>query len=689
MCRSRYRRIAGSLVVALAAGAAWAQEPYDPPPHRVPARIGPEFQVNVHALFHQHHPDVGIDLIGNTVFVWVSETRPNGSGRALFARRSDYIGEMVSGDLLVSDDVAVDWTGGRVAVAPDGRFVVAWSSPGASGVHARCFSATGNAVGPPVRLDTGGQLASVRPDIALVADEAVVAWAEQRSGPDPVLARRLTLDCVPGATTAAGTVGLVLQVGIAALSPGWVVAWTGYATVDHPRAWARPFTADGTPRHAKIFVDADATPAGAAGGWLHSPVPLPRADGGFALVWGSHGIGINARAGIFARNFSPTFTGGPVIRLSADPWAGALAADTFFDGALVAWSSAGERIVGRRFDASWAPDGEEFPVNSYPHDTHEDPAVSVRAALSEGVPYGLWTAAWSSGTHEFGGVPPGGEGEVTQDGSYFGVFAQRFSVECTLAAATQLCLADRLRITVTFRRSDGTIGQGQAFPLTADTGGFWFFDADNPELLVKVVDGRAVNGRFWIFYGALSDVEFDLVVRHPSYYAFTRERTYHNPQGTIASGADVESFGECENCARAGAPKSPPVTVVALPLRRSPAASHPPATCAGTVTELCLRSGRFQASVTWRGAGGASGPGHAVRFSDEAGYFWFFDPANVELFVKVLDGTAVNGHQWVFLASLTDLGFTLAIGDLADGHAVEEYHNSPGVMAGQVDTSAF
>lgn len=41
---------------------------------------------------------------------------------------------------------------------------------------------------------------------------------------------------------------------------------------------------------------------------------------------------------------------------------------------------------------------------------------------------------------------------------------------------------------------------------------FWFFHRDNLELVVKMLDGRIVNGRFWVFYGALSDVEYTLRV---------------------------------------------------------------------------------------------------------------------------------------------------------------------------------
>ena len=39
---------------------------------------------------------------------------------------------------------------------------------------------------------------------------------------------------------------------------------------------------------------------------------------------------------------------------------------------------------------------------------------------------------------------------------------------------------------------------------TANTGFFWFFNRENIELAVKVLDGRAINGSFWVLYGGLS-----------------------------------------------------------------------------------------------------------------------------------------------------------------------------------------
>ena len=52
---------------------------------------------------------------------------------------------------------------------------------------------------------------------------------------------------------------------------------------------------------------------------------------------------------------------------------------------------------------------------------------------------------------------------------------------------------------------------------------------------------------------------------------------------------------------------------------------------------------------------------YAVDVSHQAGYFWFFSPDNPEVAVKLLDGTAVNGHGWLFISSLTTVPFTLTL----------------------------
>jgi hypothetical protein len=56
---------------------------------------------------------------------------------------------------------------------------------------------------------------------------------------------------------------------------------------------------------------------------------------------------------------------------------------------------------------------------------------------------------------------------------------------------------------------------------------------------VKVVDGRAFNGRYWVFYGALSDVEYTITVTDTLTGAV---KTYFNPRGNLASVADTAAF---------------------------------------------------------------------------------------------------------------------------------------------------
>jgi hypothetical protein len=54
-----------------------------------------------------------------------------------------------------------------------------------------------------------------------------------------------------------------------------------------------------------------------------------------------------------------------------------------------------------------------------------------------------------------------------------------------------------------------------------------------------VVDGRAFNGRFWVFSGALSNVAYTIRVTDTQTGSV---RTYVNPSGRLSSFADVSAF---------------------------------------------------------------------------------------------------------------------------------------------------
>ena len=247
-------------------------------------------------------------------------------------------------------------------------------------------------------------------------------------------------------------------------------------------------------------------------------------------------------------------------------------------------------------------------------------------------------------------------------------FARARQLGCD-GAETALCLGGgRFRATVSWRDFRGNTGVGRAAPLTEDTGTFWFFDPGNVELVVKVLDGRGLNERFWVFYGALSSVEYTLEIEDTATGAI---RSYQNPLGNLASVADVAAF--------AG-----PGDVSSIAPAPPPAASS----CAPDGTRLCLGGGRFEVEVEWRDFAGESGVGNAVDLTSDSGTFWFFDPENVELVVKVLDGRLLNGRFWVFYGALSNVAYTLTVRDRDTGR-VRTYANPTGHFASFADTDAF
>jgi len=203
---------------------------------------------------------------------------------------------------------------------------------------------------------------------------------------------------------------------------------------------------------------------------------------------------------------------------------------------------------------------------------------------------------------------------------------------------------------------------------------------------VKVLDGRAVSGSFWVFYASLTDVAFTLEVTDR---VTGQTRTYENPAGRLASFADTAAF---RATAAAGAG-----TASTAPRFLFPDDSGEEEPTEGPCTPpelqrysrrpgLCL-DGRFEVEVAWT-ANGGTGDAEGVSLSSDSGYLWFFDPDNIELVVKVLDGRAVNGHFWVFYGALTDVEYTVLVRD-TETDEVKTYHNPAGQLRSRADTAAF
>jgi hypothetical protein len=114
--------------------------------------------------------------------------------------------------------------------------------------------------------------------------------------------------------------------------------------------------------------------------------------------------------------------------------------------------------------------------------------------------------------------PPAGASATTTDPA--GARAQRQpsplaprAVTACTANATTLCLnGDRFAVTGQYRTAAGAAGAAQGVELTGDTGYLWFFDQSNVEVVLKVLDGCAINGHYWIFVTGLTDVAVDLEV---------------------------------------------------------------------------------------------------------------------------------------------------------------------------------
>ena len=111
--------------------------------------------------------------------------------------------------------------------------------------------------------------------------------------------------------------------------------------------------------------------------------------------------------------------------------------------------------------------------------------------------------------------------------------------------------------------------------------------------------------------------------------------------------------------------------------------------CVANQTTLCLNNDRFKVEVDWRTLRGDEGPGMAVELTPDTGYFWFFNPENVEMVLKVLDGCDFNNRYWVFAGGLTNVEVQITVTDTETG-AVRENVNPLGTPFQPIqDTEAF
>lgn len=176
------------------------------------------------------------------------------------------------------------------------------------------------------------------------------------------------------------------------------------------------------------------------------------------------------------------------------------------------------------------------------------------------------------------------------------VFAQpdtRYMSYTGPCSTDSACLQNnRFDVTVTFYDTNAATWKSAGFA-QVDVGHeaalIYFFSSSNLEMLVKVLDGNAVNGRFWVFAAAATDLGFQLKVRDTK-TGWTNE--YHNSPGNRPLAInDVAAFihnGDDDG----GDPEPPPPPPLTPDLGGS---------WSGTVTSNIFGTGTMTATLRQQG----------------------------------------------------------------------------------------
>jgi len=96
--------------------------------------------------------------------------------------------------------------------------------------------------------------------------------------------------------------------------------------------------------------------------------------------------------------------------------------------------------------------------------------------------------------------------------------------------------------------------------------------------------------------------------------------------------------------------------------------------CTRTATGACLNGGRFQVTAVYENDVTGSGAARVLSFSgtraesNESVFYFFTDPSNFELGVKVLDACSFSPFFWVFIGGLTNQGWNVTVLDTQTGH---------------------
>ncbi len=270
-------------------------------------------------------------------------------------------------------------------------------------------------------------------------------------------------------------------------------------------------------------------------------------------------------------------------------------------------------------------------------------------------------------------------------------------------------------------REEGEIVQADAvdFELgSRESGLLYFFDRDNSEVLIKVLDACRVNDHRWVFVAPVTTLAFNLYVDETA----TGKRWQHrNPRGgaTATTKSDLAAF-PCDDGEPTAAsttvadssvgvvgtdlvdaglpaapvsppfarlePESPGPVKVSLPIRGGETADCEPQPVVdlrgGYTVNMCVEYTKDGETVV-----------EEVKDygldSEQSAILYFFDRGNAEVLIKVLDACRINDHRWVFVAPVTTLAFNLSIAPPGGGEPWTHENRLDETAAAKSDLQAF
>lgn len=257
--------------------------------------------------------------------------------------------------------------------------------------------------------------------------------------------------------------------------------------------------------------------------------------------------------------------------------------------------------------------------------------------------------------------------------------------ECSAGEA--LTLPSGIRVSMCWESSEGAQDNALDYGLDAtESALLYFFERDNAEVLVKVLNGCEINGHHWVFVAPVTDLAFNLEIHDPETDLVWRHRNRHGM--TARTRSDTMAFP----CASGSSPAGVAASSFTAPL---PNSGHASGIARGQTTD-CVPAGAaveltggYRVSMCYEKPDGAVGD--ALDFgldSRQSALLYFFERNNAEVLLKVLDGCELNGHRWVFVAPVTDLAFNLHI-DSPDGERWTHRNRGGFTAEARSDVTAF